>query len=517
MTPRGTGRTQAVAVLRDESCAVIGLARDQQSATRTRWTTGFGAPDSQFMMLPRALVYARLSRLHGEEETSTGRQIKSCSQYAAAREWKIVASLRDVDLSGWRDGVVRPSYERLVQLVEDEAVDVILVWKLDRLMRRPSEFERLWAICERHGVSIASVTEPVDTTTPVGVAIVRMLITFASLESTVKGERIRSRFSAQALAGEPANFGRRVFGYADLRGQVLDASEAELIREAARRVVAGESCTAIANDFERRGITGSRRKPITHSGIRSILTNPRLVGDRAYRGSVVAENVYPAILPREVAAEVVRILETQPKGRRTTSLLCGLLQCALCGLTLHHATSRPLRDRLYRCGGANGCNRIGINAQATEDWIGRWVCQRIEARWVNDCVGTDLLNADEELRLQRTHANQFRRLHASYFGRGDISRKEFLAARRQLLDGQARAQRRTAPTRRPMQVPPSVDLTRASIYWPTLSRPARRSLIDLEISQVIVHPSPTRGGCRFNPDRLDVRWVRVGAYLDPGT
>ena len=172
--------------------------------------------------------------------------------------------LRDVDTSAYRAGVVRPSYERLLEQVSAREVDVVVVWKLDRLMRRPPEFERFWSCCERAGVAIASVTEPVDTTTPVGVAIVRILITFASLESTVKGERIASRFRASAHAGEPAAWGRRVFGYEDLAGQVLRDDEAALLREAADRVIAGETCTSIGRDFQSRGVIGAHGVPITH-------------------------------------------------------------------------------------------------------------------------------------------------------------------------------------------------------------------------------------------------------------
>lgn len=463
---------------------------------------------------PRVAIYARLSQTHGRDETSTGRQIESCLQYSRARHWDVAHILRDVDYSAFRDRIERPSYEELVACIEAGDVDLVVVWKLDRLMRRPSEFERFWLVCERHGVSIASVTEPVDTTTPVGLAIVRMLVTFAGLESTVRSQRLASRFSTEARSGQPVNYGRRVFGYADLHGQVVCSDEADHIREAADRVIAGESCTAIARDFAARGITGSRGKPLTHSGLRNILTNPRLVGDRAYRGTVVASGVYPAILDRPTASEVLRILTATPKGRRTTSLLCGMLTCGLCGLNLHYGTVTR-GTRIYRCGGSHGCNGIGISAAHLERWTGRTVAQRIQARWRSPEGSAETLTGEERLRLQRTHATQFRRLHVSYYVDGDISRAEFLSARRHLLHRHAVAERRTDPRRRPLQVPDDVDLLNLVAAWDSLDRAAQRALIDLELSSIVVHPSPTRGGCKFNPARLEPRWVRVGVYVEP--
>ena len=96
----------------------------------------------------------------------------------------------DVDLSAFDRKVSRPAYEALLHRVAVRGVDAVVVWRLDRLMRRSAEFERAWEILERAGVALISVTEPIDTSTATGLAVVRLLVTFAGLESTVKSQRV---------------------------------------------------------------------------------------------------------------------------------------------------------------------------------------------------------------------------------------------------------------------------------------------------------------------------------------
>ena len=251
------------------------------------------------------------------------------------------------------------------------------------------------------------------------------------------------------------------------------------------------------------------------------MINPRLVGDRTYRGEVVASDVYPPILDRATGAEVLSLLTSKTKGERSLSLLSGLLICGKCGENLIHGSTGAHRKptRIYQCGGRRGCNGIGITATLVEGWVRDAVCERIEARWPRGGLpGTDEFFEDE-LAAIRDHAGQFRRLNQSYFVHRDITRAEYLHTRRHLLDRHARERRRRQPTMRPAQVPTEVDLTRIGEHWARLDRAAQRSLIELELSSITVKPSPTRGGCIFDPDRLQARWIRVGVYptADPAS
>ena len=76
----------------------------------------------------------------------------------------------------------------------------MVVWKLDRLVRRPSEFESFWEACEAAGVALVSATEPVDTSHELGLALVRILVTFASLESATISLRSKATTPRQRSA-----------------------------------------------------------------------------------------------------------------------------------------------------------------------------------------------------------------------------------------------------------------------------------------------------------------------------
>src|SRR5690554_3814878 len=125
------------------------------------------------------LVYARLSRSH-DSSTSIERQLEACRAEAERRGWTVIGEYVDDGVSGATDLEARPGMSRLLAQLSD--ADAILTWKLDRLARSFLSFADLTRDCERAGVGITSVTEPLDTTTPMGRAMVRIIAIFAELE-----------------------------------------------------------------------------------------------------------------------------------------------------------------------------------------------------------------------------------------------------------------------------------------------------------------------------------------------
>ena len=144
-------------------------------------------------------IYTRLSHDATGEQTATARQERACRAFADLRGWTVAEVFEDVDVSAYKTGVVRPAYERLPCPGDQSgAIGGVLVWKLDRLVRRPAEFERFWSACEDRGAIVASATEPIDTSHELGLAIVRILVTFASLESATQSLRLKAKHRARS-------------------------------------------------------------------------------------------------------------------------------------------------------------------------------------------------------------------------------------------------------------------------------------------------------------------------------
>ena len=147
-------------------------------------------------------IYTRVSHEDAEQPSSTRRQELACREFAQARAWDIVDVYEDIDVSAYDRRVRRPAFDRLMRTVAGGQVNGVLVWKLDRLVRRSVDFERFWERCERVGIFLTSVTEPLDSTNEIDLAVVRMLVNFANVESTSISLRIRSKMQERARNGD---------------------------------------------------------------------------------------------------------------------------------------------------------------------------------------------------------------------------------------------------------------------------------------------------------------------------
>src|SRR4051794_22924861 len=221
----------------------------------------------------RVAIYTRLSRDATGQQTATARQEKACRAFAELRGWQVVEVFEDVDVSAYKGRVTRPSYERMLQAIDNRNVDGVLVWKLDRLVRRPAEFERFWSVCENNAVFLVSVTEPIDTSNELGLAVVRILVTFASLESASKGERLRAYYADMRAQGKVHASGR---GYGYTPHHEVIEHEAAVVRDACERLLHGASMAHVVRDLNGAGETTARGKPWSVSTLRKVITHPRI-------------------------------------------------------------------------------------------------------------------------------------------------------------------------------------------------------------------------------------------------
>ena len=244
--------------------------------------------------MTRAVIYARLSRDRDGSQTATARQVADCRRYADAKGWSVEAVHEDADLSAYTATVTRPGFEAVLAAVEGGEADVVLSWKLDRLLRRPRDFERLWQLCEGAGAHIATITDGIDTSQPMaGLLVPRIMSTFAEMEGANLSIRERRKHEETAKAGKRSGGGHRPFGLTRDWSETVPV-EADAIRAAVDSLLDGGTMYRLAADWNGRGLTTPTGGEWNSQKVRSMLRSPRLAGLREHRGEIVGKAVWPA-------------------------------------------------------------------------------------------------------------------------------------------------------------------------------------------------------------------------------
>lgn len=265
---------------------------------------------------------------------------------------------RDTDRSASRYATKeREDFKRLVSDLESGAfeADVLAIWESSRGSRRVSEWARLIELCEERGVRIW-VTTHGRLYDPANARDRRSMhedATDAEFESDKNSARIRRNVRAAAEAGKP--HGKNIYGYLreydpvtrELVRVVPHPEQAPVVKEAARRVLAGESMYSVARLLNERGVEPRRPKRKEHrkqagwdgAAVKQMLTSPAYAGKRQHRGEVVGDAVWPALIPYEEWLRLQQVI-SPPDRRRPeafrefTHLLGGLVFCDVCGSPL---------------------------------------------------------------------------------------------------------------------------------------------------------------------------------------
>lgn len=335
----------------------------------------------------RAAIYARLSR-STEESTSIERQVKACRAFAESRGYDVVlVSDVDVDVSGGK--LARPGLDDIRRRWDE--IDVLLFFKLDRLSRSLLDFVSILEEARESEVALVSATEPLDLTSPIGEAMVKVLAIFAELERKTIAFRVTSAIahlrSTGRIAGGPIPYGMKKAANPAGAGYVLavDDDRAVHVLEMVDRVLAGESYRSICQRLNERGIPTPRGLNSTWrpNTIRAILQNPSLWGAVVHQGQIVrGEDGMPrlgaALVSRDtwdsVQLEMARRGKpSERNGSLRQRLLSGLLVCDHCGVKLGVNRGGPkTRERTYTCptkGRGGNCVGVAITAARIEEYV----------------------------------------------------------------------------------------------------------------------------------------------------
>lgn len=457
-------------------------------------------------------MYARISSDPEGDRLGVTRQIEDCRALAAKKGWTVAQEYIDDDRSAY-SGTPRPMYRQMLDDISTRSIDGVLVYNQDRLHRQPRELEAFLDICDAVKLTdLTSVEGDINLATSDGRMVARMLAAMASKSSEDTSRRIKRKNEERAAQGLPTGGGTRPFGYRPDRVTV-DPVEANLVREAVDRVLAGDSVRAIANDWNTRTIATAAGKRWTVETMRRMLYSARLSAQREHLGKIVAPGKWEAIITPEQTARLRAILDERTRTRTRPVrryLLSGLLRCDLCGAPL---VSRPQAngDRRYVCAkgpGHSGCGRLAINAQPVEAFIEAAVLVQLDAPAVAAALAAaasaDAATAAEHdvVRQDREQLDDL----ADLFGRKLIGRSEWLAGRAPIEARIDAANRKLSRMSRIAALDPYVGKSGAlRAAWPTLPLNRQRSIVSSLLDRAVVR-SAVPGRTTFDPDRIEPVW-----------
>ncbi|MFD5420352.1 recombinase family protein [Streptomyces sp. NPDC127069] len=423
---------------------------------------------------PRALLSVRLSVLT-DTTTSPLRQELDLRLLARERGYRVVGVARDLNVSATRV----PPWRRpqLGPWLRDRApeFDVLLFWKMDRLVRRVADLTTLITWCVEHGKNLVSRHDPVDLTTEAGKALAALFSAVAEIEAANTGTRVASLWNhaktqSTWLVGKPA------YGYTTTRNAegacvlAIDKDARRALHWCRKRILQGASVKRLATVLTRAGICGPG---LTASTLIRRLRNPALLGYRVEEdkeGGVrrskpvlgkegnpirVAEEIFTAEQFQELQTALDRRARPQPTRQPNGGTrFLGVLVCADCGTNMTAQKTKTasrsyeyLRCRACRGGGRGAPSPLAIYARLTAEVLsalgdepvrvreyvgGQWVLthtgmtfgQSWAARGVEE-MGKDLVRAGVTCEVTRIKAQKVRapRVHTQLVIPADVSQR----------------------------------------------------------------------------------------------
>jgi site-specific DNA recombinase len=282
----------------------------------------------------RCAVYTRKSSEEGLEQefNSLHAQREACESYITSQRSEGWVLVRDqYDDGGISGGTLeRPGLKRLLADIEDGLVDVVVVYKIDRLSRSLMDFSKLVEVFDRNGVTFVSVTQSFNTTTSMGRLTLNILLSFAQFEREVTAERIRDKVRASRMKGMWMG-GCPPLGYkVKARKLIENPGDAAHVRWVFDRFIEIGSGTVLARELAERGVTTTRGHRIDKKFIYRMLNNRVYIGEAVHKGASYPGE-HSAIIERDVWDKVHAILTESPRKRAartradTPALLRGLL------------------------------------------------------------------------------------------------------------------------------------------------------------------------------------------------
>ena len=284
----------------------------------------------------RCAVYTRKSSEEGldMEFNSLDAQREACAAYIASQRNECWIPVRDdYDDGGVSGGTLeRPALKRLLADIEAGLIDIVVVYKIDRLSRSLMDFARLVDVFDRMNVTFVSITQSFNTTTSMGRLTLNILLSFAQFEREVIGERIRDKFAASRKRGMWMG-GNVPLGYVVRdRKLIIHEPDARIVTMIFERFASLGSATKLASQLVIEGVTTKSGKLVDKGFIYKLLNNRVYIGDAVHKGTAYPGE-HSAIIARDLWDRVHGILAESPRtrGNRNRAQMPALLKGLIFG------------------------------------------------------------------------------------------------------------------------------------------------------------------------------------------
>lgn len=447
----------------------------------------------------RAVIYCRISQDRKGEGLGVERQRRDCEAWAKAHGWTVAATLVENNTSAY-SSKVRPQYRAMLAGLADGSYDGVVAWHPDRLHRNVKElvaFIDVVGIDDKNKIEVATVKAGLyDLGTSAGRMTAVILGAVAQQESEHKSDRIRRKTQELAESGKPGG-GARPYGF--MADKVtIDPVEAANIREAAERLLAGQSLRSIMLDWQARGIKSSKGNDWSTTALRTMLRSERIAGIRIHQGATYPA-VWPAIIDNNTHLAIKAVLAANATGKDTsvrTFLLTGLLKCGVCGknLTSQVSHSDPKHPRRrYKCDlvSKGGCGKVGIDANGTEEVVGAIVLEALD-NWNFEAGEVDTTE------IQALEARK--RELAKNYATGDLDMDSWKAAANQLDKLLMDARTKIVDVTQSRQLL-TIDPEHVKANWHELTLDVKRAAISAVLVSVTIEPVTVKTW-KFDPRRI---------------
>jgi DNA invertase Pin-like site-specific DNA recombinase len=388
----------------------------------------------------RCAIYTRKSTSVGLEQdfNSLDAQREACAAYIQKQPGWILVDERYDDGGFTGANIERPAFQRLFADIDERKIDVVVVYKVDRLSRSLLDFAKLMERFGRAGASFVSVTQNFSTADAMGRLTLNMLMSFAEFEREMIGERTRDKIAAARRKGKWTG-GAIPLGYT-VREKRLIVNEAEsvLVREIFALYLEQRSALAVARLLNARHLLLTRHRaengnlrearPWSKANVLSVVKNPVYAGYMRSHGEFY-DGEHEALVTRQTFRRARALLDGAQRtvndpSRNPDYILRGLLRCGCCGSAFTPASTRRGRTeyRYYRCirrdkEGREACPSSPLPADAIETYVierlrefaaeePRTDVAGIETSWVARCLADfdaawDVLTPENRGRLLR--------------------------------------------------------------------------------------------------------------------